>query len=262
MAKKNKLSLRERLEQQRKDLASKSGGGGFKVFFIKEGTDRMRPVPIPEDTEPALEVMYYFVNKEIGGFISPATWGEKCAFVTEYNKLKDSRDDQDKGLAKKLKPKTKWVMACLKYKDEKGKELDAESGVKLLLMSSGLYQDTLDLFLDDDEAGDFTNATEGYDLKFSRTGKGQFDTEYSVRACKPTKCPKPFSKETYDPETMARELTPTYEETKKYLNEFLNLAADDDDDEPKKDKKKSKKDKKKSKKKGKKNKTYDEDLPF
>jgi hypothetical protein len=243
--KKSKLTLREKLEARRKELASK--GGNYRVFFFKEGTTRLRPVQIEDDMEPGFEVLYYFVNKETGGFVSPATFGEKCAFNEEYLKLKDSKNDKDKKLAKRIKLKIRFLMPHIRYKDEKGKEVDEEAGVKPALLTKGLYAEVLDLFLDEDEAGDFTDPVNGYDLKYVRVGSGQFDTEYSVRACKPTKCPKAFAKKKWNPEEMARELCPTYKETKAHLAEFLSLPMDDDD-EDEKPKKKGKKDKKKKRK--------------
>lgn len=234
------------MADRRKELASNTRGG-YKVIIFKEGVTRIRPVPVPEEVEPAIEVLYIFINKDVGGIVSPATWGDKCAFNERYLKLKDSKEDMDKKLAGKVKPKKKFLMPVVRFKDEFGKELDTETGVKLALLAPGQYQDCIDLYLDEAEAGDFTDPVNGYDLKMSRTGKGLYDTEYSVRACKSTKLPKPFSKQVYDPEKMARELTPTYEETKEYLKAFLEGVTFDDDDDKKpnkanKKKKKSKKD--------------------
>lgn len=237
-----KQSLKERMANRRKEIASSSGKGNYKVFIFKEGTHRIRAVRVPEESEPAVEVLYIFLSKEKGGIVSPATWGDKCAFNERYLKLKDSKDDKDKKLASKVKPKKKYLMPAVRFKDVHGEELDVEAGVKLALLAPGQYQDCIDLYLDEKEAGDFTDPINGYDLKITRTGTTLYDTEYSVRACKPTKLSKKFSKKVYDPVEMAKELTPTYEETKEHLKDFLNGITDDlDAPEPNKKNKKNKK---------------------
>src|SRR6185369_7077990 len=129
------------------------------------------------------------------------------------------------------------------YKDEKGKEIDKEAGVKLLLVSAGVYQELIDLYLDSD-AGDFTDPIKGYDIKIKRTGKGMTDTEYTVLRGNPSKLDKAYRKEV-DPEAMVKALVPTYEETKQMLEDFLHLAPEEEEE------KSSKKDKKKKKKKSK-----------
>jgi hypothetical protein len=239
-----KKSMKEKMAERRKEIAASSSKGNYKVFIFKEGTTRLRGLPVPEDVEPAIQVRYIFISKELGGIVSPSTWGDKCAFNEKNLKLKDSKDEKDKKLAKKVLPKTKYLMPAVRYKDEHGDELDVEAGAKLALLSGGMYQDLIDLYLDDKEAGDFTDPKNGYDVKITRTGTGQFDTEYSVRPCKATKLSKKFAKDIYDPEEMARALTPTYEETKELLKSFLNTTEDDDEEKPTskdRDKKKKKK---------------------
>lgn len=253
-----KKSLRERLAEQRTQIAE-GNKGGYKIFIFKVGEVRMRALPVPEDTEFAVEVGYIFLSKELGGIVSPSSWGNKCAFMEAHLKLAASKDPKDQAIAKKLKPKRKFMMPSVRYLDLKGSAIDIEAGAKLALLTGGQYQDAIDLYLDEDEAGDFTDPKTGYDLKFGRTGTGQFDTEYTVRPCKPTKLEKPYSKEVYDPTKMAKELTPTYEVTVEMLEKYLNLSPDDDKEEeaPKKKKKSKDKDKKKKKNSGK-----GEDLPF
>ena len=89
-----------------------------------------------------------------------------------------------------------------------------------------------------------TDPKTGYDIKIERSGSGQFDTTYSVRACKPTKIDKKFLK-TVDLEEMVRSQIKSYDELEEELREFLNndVSSDDDDDEEKPAKKKVKKEK-------------------
>lgn len=242
--------MREKLLNRQKSLKDRSKGGNY--FTIKEGTTRMRHVPIENEEEFAFEAIFFFLGKELGGVISPATFGEKCAIMNMHNKLKESKKESDREFAKKhLRISKKFFSPVYKYKDEKGKEVDTEAGVKLLMMTPGMYQEAIEMFLDEDELGDFTNANEGYDLKYSRSGKGMMDTEYSVKPCKPTKAAKEFAKKEYNPEEMVRALVPSYEKTKELIEKFMNMGHDDDDQGSKKSSKKDKKNKDKKKKKSK-----------
>lgn len=236
-------SKRQKLMEKRaKALKESNGGGGFPYFIFKEGTHRMRMPQVEEDQEICHEVMQFYLGKDIGGVISPQSFGEPCPIYELYEKLKSSSDDDDKAMLEKIKPRRRYMGPFYRYEDEKGKSVDTQSGVKLALLTGGQYQDITDLFLDD-EQGDFTDPDEGYDIKFKRSGKGQFDTEYTVTPCKPTRIAKAFSKEIYDPEQMVRDIIPTYEECQEKLDKFLGVSMDDEDEEeerkPVKKKKKS-----------------------
>ena len=229
-----KKALKERLQKKREELKSRSQGGN--IFFIKpDTTTRVRILPVGEDEEFVKEVTQFYLGSEIKGVISPSSFGKPCAIMESYEELKDSKDDEDKTLAKKFAPRQRYLAYCLIYKDEKGKEID-ENSPKWVLLTSGMYQDILDLYLDDDEWGDMTDPEKGYDLKLGRSGSGKTDTEYSVVACKNTPIPKPF-KGVVDLGEQLKEIVPTYEETKEFVARFLNLD-EEPDDEPKKSKKK------------------------
>lgn len=222
---KTKKSLRERMEERRAQL--QKGGGTFDYFIFKEGTSRLRHVDVGEEMEPAFEVQYVFINKDEGGFISPATFGEKCAFKEAYEQLAKSKKEEDKGFAKKIQPKRKFVSLAYRYKDDKGTEVDSENGVKLALLTKSQYEAMIDLWLDE-ENGDFTNPNTGYDLKHKRVGSGQMDTKYTVIACKPSKAVKDY-RGPYNLEEAIRAKVPTYKETKRLLDIAFNLAPEDDD---------------------------------
>lgn len=237
-------SLKERLAKKRENL--KSGGGNFKTFIIKEGKTRFRHVPVGEEKDWSIEATTFFLGKEIGLVVSPHTFGEKCALYNAYKQLSESSDPEDREVAKKLKPGRRLYSPVGKYNDEKGREPDSEAGVKLLPLTTGLAQELIELYLDE-EFGDFTDAKNGYDIKYQRTGKGKTDTEYSIIRCDKTKLPKCWSG-TYDPEKMLRAITPSYKETKAMLDKFLSLPTEDETDEksPKKSKDKSSLKKKKN----------------
>ena len=229
-------SLKERLEKKRKELSEKGSKGN--ILFVKEGTLRVRLLPVMgEDADFIAEVTHFYLGADLKSVYSPITYGDKCALHEAYTDLKNSKDEEDKDLAKKLVPKKAYFAPVVVYNDEKGKSINEEDSGKLLKITGGVYQDIIDLYLDTDEAGDMTDPKTGYDIKIKRSGKGQFDTEYSVMACKPTKLDKKYSKPV-DLEKLIRAEISTYEETEEKLEAFMGRSngSDDDDDRPKKKK--------------------------
>lgn len=245
MAKKDKklsssgMSTKEKMLQRKKKLAEKGTGNGF--VFPKNGTTRVRLLsPGPTEELGCEVVRFYFGGHSV---YSPATFDEPCPIMEKYQELKSSKNEDDKILAKKLVPGRRYVLAALVYADEKGKELDYDSKPRCVLVPASVYQDIIELYLDEDEAGDMTDPVNGYDIKIDRTGTGQFDTSYSVRNCKPTKVDKKLL-QTVDLESMVRSQIKSYEELEEELNKFLNEDPSEDDEEEtntKKDKKKKKK---------------------
>ena len=226
---------KERLKKlkSRKKKLQEAQSGGTMLFIKADTTVRVRPLPVDENEEFGLEIITCYLGPEIKGVLSPSTFGLPCALNEKYQKLKASKDPDDQELAKgALKPKKKYVVPVIKYKDLKGTKVDEQSGVKLLQLANSAYQKMVDYSLDA-EAGDFTDPKEGYDLKVSRTGSGQFDTEYGVINCKPTPLHKKFNK-IYDIKELLMKEMPTYEETKEKLAQFMG----GDEDEPRKKKKK------------------------
>ena len=237
-------TTREKMLARKKKLAEKGSGNGF--VFPGNGTTRVRIVSAGPNEELGIEVIRFYLGDH--SIISPASFDEPCPVMDKYKELKDSKDEDDKKLAKKFVPSRRYVIAGLVYKDEKGKELDYDSKPRLVMIPSSVYQDIIELYLDEDEAGDMTDPKNGYDIKIDRSGSGRFDTSYSVRNCKPTKVDKKLL-EPVDLMSMLKSQVKSYDEIEEELNKFLNNTPDDDDDDddtPKK-KKKSSKDKKKQK---------------
>lgn len=244
MAKKDKklsssgMSTKEKMLQRKKKLAEKGTGNGF--VFPKNGTTRVRLLsPGPTEELGCEVVRFYFGGHSV---YSLATFDEPCPIMEKYQELKSSKNEDDKILAKKLVPGRRYVLAALVYADEKGKELDYDGKPRCVLVPASVYQDIIELYLDEDEAGDMTDPVNGYDIKIDRTGTGQFDTSYSVRNCKPTKVDKKLL-QTVDLESMVRSQIKSYEELEEELNKFLNEDPSEDDEEEtkvKKDKKKKK----------------------
>jgi len=234
--------LKAKLRKRQEEL--KKGGGNYDYFIFKEGTTRMRPLPTPPNKDWALEITHFYIGGEVKGVISAATFGERCALYEYWQKLKKSKKASDQKFADRMRPKQKFMVAHIKYEDDKGKTIDEKAGAKPALLHKGMYQSLLDFYLDDDK-GDFTDPKTGYDIKYKRTGSGQMDTEYTLLDARPTKLASPYSKKTYDIEAMIRELVPSYETSVSYLEDFLKTSKKeaeekDEDEAPRKKKKKKK----------------------
>ena len=240
------MTTRERMMERKKALAERSSGGS--IIFPKEGTMRVRLVSQGPDKELGLEIIQFYSQKT-GGIISPATFDEPCPFMDKFQELRKSSDEEDQELAKRLTPRRRFLVAGTLYKDEKGKEIDPDNVGKPILIPRSVYQDIIDLYLDEDDWGDMTDPDDGYDIKITRTGKGKMDTSYSVTACPKGKNPPTKYTKEVDLEEIIKASMPTYDELEDKLNDFLNGADSDsdDDDAPKKKKAEDKKEKTKKK---------------
>ena len=241
------MSTREKMLARKKQFESKGNGGG--IIFLKEGTMRLRIHSQGPDEEIGMEVIQFYLGSTKGGVISAATFDEPCPFMEKYKELKDSKDEDDQNLAGLLAPRIRYIIGGTVYKDEKGKEIDPEGTRRPIQIPRSVYQDIIELFLDEDDWGDMTDPKDGYDIKITRSGKGKNDTSYSVSPCQR----KPFPKELQKPlslEEVIRKRIPDYDEAEKLLREFLNEdhdSTDDSDDTPHPTSKSSSKDKKKKK---------------
>lgn len=252
-------STREKMLARKKQLESKGSGSGF--IFPKEGTLRMRIKSPGDDQELGMELITFYLGGDMGSIVSPATFDEPCPFMEKYKELKDSSDDADKELAKeKFIPRRKYVIGGVIYTNEKGGTFDYDGKDRVVQIPRSVYQDIIDLYLDEDEAGDMTDPINGYDIKIIRTGSGKNDTTYSARACKNTKLDKQY-RGNIDLESMVRAQIKSYDELESILDKYLNNSSDDDDEDEVEDEKPKKKDKDKKKKdKDKKKKKYKSDI--
>lgn len=229
--------LKTRLREKKEKI--EAGGGNFNYFLqTKPGRMRMRLVPVGEDNDWGLEIIHFYPSKEIGGIISPASFGEKCALNALYEKLM-AGSSKDKEIAKKMNRKKKYVSLAYRFKDEEGKEPDVEAGVKPLLYTKDPYLTLLDEFLED--TGDFTHPLEGFDVIFMRKGTGQMDTKYTAKlAKKSTKCLKAF-RGPYNLEEEIRKTMPSYDQTKEIRDKWLNGSSTEEGSKSSGKKKKKKK---------------------
>jgi len=222
------LSTREKMIARKKELESKGNGSG--LIYPKEGVTRVRLKSPGLDAEIAIEIIQFYFGGDLGGVISPATFDEPCPIMEKFKELKESDDEDDKELAKRLVPKRKYVLGGILYKDEKGKEIDPDRIDKGIMVARGVYQDIIELFLDDDEWGDMTDPVDGYDIKITRSGQGKNDTAYTVSPCQKKALDKNYRKP-IDLEKIVRVQIPSYEKLEEILGKFLK--TDIEDEEPK-----------------------------
>lgn len=214
------MSTREKMLARKKALESKGNGGG--MIYPKEGTMRVRLMNQGPDKELGLEVIQFYLGPKVGGVISPATFDEPCPFMEKYQQLKNSKDETDQELAKDLAPRRRYIIGGTCYKDEKGKEIDPDRVCKPILVPRSVYQDIIDLYLDEDDWGDMTDPEEGYDIKISRSGSGKMDTTYSVTACPGKKPLNPKYVKEMDLEEIVKSMMKSYDELEEMLREYLN----------------------------------------
>lgn len=230
------LTTKERMLQRKKQMAERSTSG---IIFPKEGTTRLRLVSQGPDKELGLEIMQFYLGKEVGSIISPMTFGEPCPFYEKYKELKESSDPDDQELAKSLVPKRRFIVGGTLYKDDAGKEVDQDRVRRMVLVPASVYQQITDFFLDEDDWGDMTDPEDGYDIKIVRAGKGKNDTTYSTVACpKPKHQIDPKYIKEIDLDKELHKLVKSYDELEGILDKYLNGGVSLASDEPVKKKKK------------------------
>lgn len=231
----SKDSIRERLLKQREELKRRNSTSSF--YFIKEGTTRMRVRPGVDDKYAlAMEVTQFYLGANgINTIYSPSTLGEPCPFMEKFQELKNSKDPDDKELAKKLIPRKRFLIGASIYKEGSNKEIDPDRKEVGVIVSQSIYQEIVELYLDEEDYGDMTDPDEGYDIKITREGKGKNDTTYACRACSKSRAPKEATAP-IDLEELLRKELKSYEELEDILNQFLSGTSGDEDgeDSPKK----------------------------
>lgn len=220
------MTTREKMLARKKDLEKRSGGGG--MIYPKEGTIRVRIKSRGADEELGIEVVQFYLGPKDGGIISPATFDEPCPFMEKFQELKNSEDPDDKALASRLVPRRRYILGVIGYKDTKGKEIDPDKIDKPMMVPRSVYQDIIDLYLDEEDWGDMTDPIEGYDIKITRTGSGKMDTSYSVSPCQKSKLDKKY-REDIDLEKAVRASILSYDKLEEKLAAFLNESDEDSD---------------------------------
>ena len=171
--------LRKKYDQIQK---AQSGGGGNddflkKFFMMDEGTSIIRVLPSPEGSEDEFyaETAIHRINDK--NYHCPRVKGHDCPICDLYYRLwkvEGPMKDEAQDLARQIKPRKRYYMNVVDRRDE---------SVKILSMGMKLFGKILDCFFDEDY-GDITNLTEGWDFKVVKDTQGQWPN-YDKSAPKP-----------------------------------------------------------------------------
>lgn len=213
--------IKNRLEQMNKQTSNNSGGGTSLFFKPSVGKEVVRVVPNKYNKQfPFTEMMFYY---GIGSRVmpSPQNWNEKDPIQEFTKQLRSSGDKENWRLAKKLDAKTRIFAPII----VRGQE---DEGVKLWQFGKEVYQDFLNM-ASDEEIGDFTDITEGRDIKLTTVGPEVTGTPYNKTSVSPSLKLSPISDDQGivkniidnqpDPMKVFKRLT--FDEVKAGLEQFL-----------------------------------------
>ena len=214
--------IKQRLESLNKQ-SNNSGGQKNNIFWKPSvGKQVVRVVPNKYNKQiPFTEMLFYYgIGPRV--MASPQNWGEKDPIQEFTKQLRQSGDKENWRLAKKLDAKTRIFAPII----VRGQE---DEGVKLWQFGKKVYQDFLNM-ASDNEIGDFTNITEGRDIKLTTVGPEVTGTPYNDTSVSPSLKLSPISNDEAvvknilenQPNPMKVFKKLTFDEVKAGLQEFLS----------------------------------------
>jgi hypothetical protein len=153
-------AIKNRLSSLNQDAKPRTGEKkDYTLVYWKprqEGKYQIRFVPsVINKNNPFQEIyMHYGVGKY--PIVALSNWGEQDPIVDFTKKLRTTSDSENWRLAKKLDPKLR-VFAPVIVRGEEDK------GVRLFEFSKTIYMELLSI-ADDEDYGDFTDVSEGFDF--------------------------------------------------------------------------------------------------
>ena len=213
--------IKQRLESLNKQSTNKAGGGKSLFWKPSVGKQVVRVVPNKFNKQiPFTEMLFYYgIGQRV--MASPQNWGQKDPIQEFTKQLRQSGDKENWRLAKKLDAKTR-IFAPVIIRGEESE------GVKLWQFGKEVYQDFLNM-ASDEEIGDFTDITEGRDIKLTTVGPEVTGTPYNKTSVSPSLKLSPISSDQGivkniienqpDPMKVFKRLT--FDEVKAGLEQFL-----------------------------------------
>jgi len=189
--KKEKQTMAIDFDAIRKKLGQLSGQNKKSAVSWRpeEGKDyQVRIISFPDnDGQPFKDRWFYYGigGEKAGAILAPYQFGKKDPIQDLITKLREENTPEARELCKKLYPKLRTTAAVIVRGEE-------EKGVRHWSFGKIIYQDLLNLMLDEDY-GDITDPASGRDLKVSCTKdpkKSYADTKVTPRAN-----PSPLSKD-------------------------------------------------------------------
>ena len=222
--------IKQRLNQMQKSSPNQSSGGGKNMFWKPSvGKQTVRVVPFKYNKEnPFTEMKFYYGIGSKKVMASPTNWGEKDPIMEFAKQLRQSNDKENWRLAKKLDAKTR-IFAPVVVRGEESE------GVKLWQFGKEIYEAFLQLAADE-EVGDFTDFSQGRDIKLNTVGPESTGTPYNRTTLGPSMKTSPLSESSdeiekfledqVDPKKVFKPLS--YDEMKSALQEWLTPEDDEE----------------------------------
>lgn len=163
------------VEEQEKEAKETAGAGV--IFKIPPGKTVVRAVPAkPGEKLMMVAYVHYLDVPGVGkvSFNCPRLMAKRnCTVCKKEAELLSTGEDIDFKKSKKLKAKRQLYMPIIVRGEE-------EAGVRILRFGKMIEDQLIEIRKDEDDGGNFAHPVEGFDLKISRKGEGEFDTEYKV----------------------------------------------------------------------------------
>jgi len=220
--------IKSKLESLQTQSNSNKGGGKSIFWKPTVGKQQIRVVPNKYNKSfPFTEMMFYYgIGQRV--MASPLNWGEKDPIQEFVKQLRESGDKDNWYLAKKLDAKTRIFAPVI----VRGEEAE---GVKLWQFGKEVYQAFLNL-ASDDEIGDYTEASNGRDIKLTTVGPEVTGTPYNKTTISPSMKQSPISDNTNiveraldtqpNPKEVFKRLT--FDEVKSNLESFLQPEGEEE----------------------------------
>lgn len=212
--------------------SNNNGNGERKQLFWKPevGKQTIRIVPSKFNPKmPFTEMLFYY---GIGTNVMPSRLnysGEdgtqlKDPIVEFTKQLRQTSDSENWKLAKKLDPKVRYFAPII----VRGRE---DEGVKVWQFGKELYETFLNLAVDE-EVGDYTDVSQGRDIKLTTVGPEVTGTKYNRTTASPSMKVSPLSEDAdqvkgwlddqVNPKSLFKNRIVEYDQTKQYLASWLN----------------------------------------
>ncbi|MMZ43617.1 hypothetical protein D1872_51790 [compost metagenome] len=215
MVKIDKNKLAERLNQLNQGGGGgQKAGGGMSFISIKDGRNQVRILPGKKDDEGNFyrEVLvHYSVGKTSNNrgtmVVCPKTHDPNakcpvCELSAQYKKMSKKKDDSYDKQARAIYQKKRFYLNAIdraddlddfELRDKEGSDTpvwynvktdEEESPVKVLGAGAEIFKGILGLIVDPEYGDVILDVEEGLDLIITKTGSGQFNTSYDVKAAR------------------------------------------------------------------------------
>jgi hypothetical protein len=154
------------------------------LLFLKPGVTKLRILPTYKEGGQWYRLVKeakIHINGKFSPTVSPLTEGMPCPFAQEANRLQQEGGEANIELAKKFRPRDMYLYNVVVYETPDG-PVPVQDSIKILKAGVKVHRQLQELNNDMGGGwGDITNLQDGVNIQISRTGSGQFDTEYNVQ---------------------------------------------------------------------------------